>query len=394
MKSGAKRLGRLKLQFFANLEKRVTALKVEGVDVIRLDIGSPDMPPAAHILEALKSSVSAPDHHGYQAHSGTPALRQAWADMYQRLYGVKLNPEREVVPLLGSKEGIFHLTLALIDHGDSVLIPDPGYLTYTQGTMLAGGEPYYLPLFPECDYLPNLDAVPEEIAHRAKILWLNYPNNPTAATASLSFFSKAIEFARAYDLLVCHDAAYSQVAFDGYKAPSLLEVSGAKEVGVEFNTLSKSHNMAGWRVGVAVGRPQALQALFKLKTNADSGHFLPVMEASTAAMNGDQDWLKERNAVYQRRRDLLMNGLYELGLPVRTPRASLYVWAPVPEGWRSEEFTRFVLEKAHVSLTPGTVFGMHGEGYVRLSITAAEARIQEALSRLVKIREGWKHSSN
>jgi LL-diaminopimelate aminotransferase len=360
--------------FFADLERRITALKAGGADVIRLDIGSPDMPPAAHILEALSASAHAHDHHGYQAHSGTPALRQAWVDMYRRLYGVQLDPEHEVVPVLGSKEGIFHLLMALVEHGDMVLVPDPGYLTYTQGAKLAGGEPYYLPLLSERDYLPDLGAVPGEIARRAKILWLNYPNNPTTATAPLNFFDAAVEFARKYDILVCHDAAYSQVVFDGYRAPSLLQVSGAKEVGVEFNTLSKSHNMAGWRVGAAVGQTEALSTLFKLKTNADSGHFLPVMEAATVALNGDQGWLEGRNAVYQKRRDLLVDGLNALGLPVRNPRAS---------------FARSVLENAHVSLTPGTVFGANGEGYMRITITATAERIQTALSRLADIRASW-----
>jgi LL-diaminopimelate aminotransferase len=300
-----------------------------------------------------------------------------------------VDPDQEVVPLLGSKEGIFHLTVAMVDEGDVVLIPDPAYLTYTQSTLVAGGEPYYLPLLEERDYLPDLNAIPEDIARRAKLLWLNYPNNPTAATAPLEFFVEAVDFARRHELLVCHDASYSQVTFDGYRAPSMLEVPGAKEVAVEFNTLSKSYNMAGWRVGVAIGQPKAVKALFTLKTHADSGHFLPVLRAATAALEGDQDWVQERNATYQRRRDLLIQGLRAAGLPTSTPRASLYLWVPIPHPWTSVEFAGLLLEKGYVSLTPGTVFGAQGEGYLRLSITAPEERIQEALTRLVAIREIW-----
>jgi len=302
--------------------------------------------------------------------------------MYQRLYGVDLDADTDVVPLLGSKEGIFHLNLALVEEGDLVLIPDPGYLTYTQGAILSGGEPYYLPLLPEREFLPDLSAVPPAVAHQARLLWLNYPNNPTAAVAPLEFFDEAVEFARKYDLLVCHDAAYAQVAFDGYKSPSILEVPGSMEVAIEFNSLSKSHNMAGWRVGAALGNPDALRALFKVKTNADSGHFLPIIEAATAALNGDQGWLEGRNQVYHRRRDLLVAGLRSLGFAVDSPRASLYIWCPVPPEWNSSEFASELLEKSHVSLAPGVVFGPGGEGYVRLSITQPEERLAEALQRL------------
>ncbi|MGW8250796.1 MAG: aminotransferase class I/II-fold pyridoxal phosphate-dependent enzyme, partial [Anaerolineales bacterium] len=314
------------------------------------------------------------------------ALRQAWAEMYLNTYGVSLDPEREIIPLLGSKEGIFHLTMAMVDPGDIVLIPDPGYLTYTQGALLAGGEPYFLPLTAQNHYLPQLESIPDAIASRAKLLWLNYPNNPTAASATTEFFAAAIQFARKYDVLVCHDAAYNQVTFDGYQAPSLLQVPEAKEFAIEFNTLSKSHNMAGWRVGAAIGKADALRALYVLKTNADSGHFLPVLEAATAALTGDQSWLVGRNDIYRKRRDRVVNSLREMGVPVESPCASLYVWAPVPAGWSSLEFTIALLEQARVSLTPGLVFGAHGEGYVRIALTETESRIEEAMQRIAALK--------
>ncbi len=382
MKSFSQRLKKLPANFFAVLEARIAAIQSAGGDVIRLDIGSPDLPPAPPILEVLERSMKRNDSHGYQPHAGPPALRQAWAHMYQRVYGVELDARTQVVPLLGSKEGIFHLVQAWIDPGDVVLVPDPGYMTYTRATLFAGGEPYPLPLLPGRGYLPDLEAIPAPILRRAKMLWLNYPNNPTAACASLDFLSAAAAFARQHDLLLCHDAAYSQVVFDGHRAPSLLEVPEAAEIAVETNSLSKSHNLPGWRVGAALGNRQALAALFLLKTNVDSGHFLPVMEAAIAAMEGDQSWLAVRNAVYRRRRDIVMQGLCDLGLPAETPQASIYAWCPVPAGWTSLDFTTFLLEQAHVSLTPGTVFGGGGEGYVRFALTVSEERMAEAMWRI------------
>jgi LL-diaminopimelate aminotransferase len=363
-------------------------MQAAGCDVIRLDVGSPDLPPAPPIIRALSQASALPDRHGYQSYRGTAALRQAWAELYAREYGVQLQPETEIVPLLGSKEGIFHLSLALLDPGDVVLIPDPGYMTYARSALFAGGQPYFLPLLPENGYLPDLDSIPSEIARQAKILWLNYPNNPTAAVADLAFFTRAVAFAREYGLLLCHDAAYAQVTYDGFKAPSLLQAPGARQLAVEFNTLSKSHNMAGWRVGAAVGEAQALSSLYALKTNVDSGHFLPVWEAAVVALTGDQSWLLERNQVYQRRRDRLIQALHTLGLPAAIPCASLYIWCPVPAGWNCADFALDLLESAHVSLTPGTVFGPGGEGYVRLSLTAPEERLAEAMDRLANWMEG------
>jgi LL-diaminopimelate aminotransferase len=370
--------------FFAGLNVRLAALRSQGWDIIRLDEGSPDLPPAPHIIETLARAASHPDAHSYQPQRGFPELRQAWAEMYQRVYGVRVDPEREVLPLIGSKEGIVHLPLAFIDPGDVVLVPNPGYITYTRGARLAGGEPYFLPLLPEYGYLPDLNAVPHEILDRAKLLWLNYPNNPTTATASLNFFAEAVAFARHAHLIVCHDAAYAQVTFDGYRAPSLLEVPGAKDVCVEFNTLSKSHNMAGWRVAALMGNAETIKALYTLKTNFDSGHFRPVMDAAVAAMTGDQTWLQARNETYRQRRDVVIQTLHRLGLQADIPCASLYVWFSVPPGQTSVDFTARMLERAHVSLSPGSVFGSAGEGYIRLSLTAPNERIEEAMLRLEK----------
>jgi len=307
--------------------------------------------------------------------------------MYRRVFGVELDPQTEVLPLLGSKEGIFHLIQAWIDPGDVVLAPDPGYMTYVQATRFAGGEAYSMPLLAAGGYLPDLKAIPALVLSRAKMLWLNYPNNPTSAVASLEFFEQAVAFARRHGLLLCHDAAYTQVVFDGYRAPSILEIPGAKEVAVEVNSLSKSHNMAGWRLGAAVGNPKALAALFRVKSQLDSSHFLPVLQAAVTAMDGDQGWLAERNEIYRQRRDLVVSGLQAMGFQVDPPQAAIYVWCPVPSGWTSLDFVTTLLEKAHVSLTPGQVFGACGEGFVRISLTAPNGQLSEAMQRIAGLRK-------
>ena len=380
----AKRMGYFQEHFFASLSARLAALRSDGADIIRLDEGAPDLPPAPHIIETLDRAAGRPDTHSYQPQRGFAELRQAWAGMYQRVYGVTVDPELEVLPLLGSKEGIAHLPLAVVNPGEVVIAPDPGYVTYTRGARLAGGEPYLLPLRPDLEYLPDLQVIPPVILKRARLLWLNYPNNPTAATASLDFFARAVEFARRKRLILCHDAAYTQVCFDGYRAPSLLEVPGAKEVSVEFNTLSKSHNMAGWRVAAVIGNPALIEALHSLKTNIDSGHFRPVMEAAVTAMTGDQTWLQDRNEIYRTRRDVVIQALQQLEIKTSVPKASLYVWFKVPPGRTSDDFASALLERAHVSLTPGPVFGSNGEGFIRLSLTAPLEKVEEAMVRLEK----------
>jgi LL-diaminopimelate aminotransferase len=387
MSTPAARMQVLTPHYFAGLSARIAAMQALGADVIRLDEGSPDLPPPPFIIEALAEAARRPDAHSYQSHRGPQALRSAWAAMYRRLYAVELDPQSEIIPLIGSKEGIFHFVQAFIGEGDLALVPDPGYVTYTRAARFAGGEVFYFPLLPERGYLPDFTLIPESVARRARMLFLNYPNNPTAAVAASDTFAEAVAFARQYDVLLCHDAAYSQVTFDGYRAPSLLQVPGAKEVGIEFNTLSKSHNMAGWRVGAALGHPEVLKALFNLKTNLDSSHFYPILHAAAVAMTADQAWLAARNQVYQGRRDLIVACLNRLGLAALSPRGSLYVWSPVPPAFTSEAFVSAALEGAQVSFTPGTLFGQIGQGYVRIAITAPLERIEEALLRLTKWME-------
>jgi len=383
MVDSAQRIQQISPYFFAALSAKIVSLKAEGHDIICLDVGSPDLPPTPAIIEALYDSATRADTHGYQSYNGTPALREAWSEMYKRVFSVHLDPDTEIVNLLGCKEGIFHMLQATTNPGDVVLVPDPGYPTYFRGTIMAGGKPYPLPLEPSRGFTPDLSSIPAEVLEHAKTIWLNYPNNPTGATVDLDFFSRAVTFAHKNNLLLCHDAAYTQVSFNGYKAPSVLQVPGALDVAVEFNSLSKSHNMAGWRIGVAAGNPAAIKSMLAYKTNVDSGHFRPILEAATAALSCDQGWLGDRNKIYQHRRDIIVDGLKSLGVEVQNPLASMYVWCPIPEGWTSENFTSILLEEAYLSLTPGTVFGTKGEGYVRISLAASTDIIQQAIERLV-----------
>ena len=370
---------------FATLGQRIAEMQAQGIDVIRLDIGNPDLPPAPFIVEALQAAIHQPDQHGYGGYFGQPALRQAMATYYRNRFGVALDPDTQVLPLLGTKEGIFNLALAWVNPGDVVLVPDPGYPTYAAGTRIAEGEIVTLALRAENGFLPDLDAIPEPVARRARLLWLNYPNNPTAGLASLEFFERAVEFARAHGILLCHDAAYVDVTFDGYRAPSVLQVPGAAEVAVEFNSLSKSYNMAGWRVGIAAGHPAAIAALGRIKSNIDSGLFLAVQAAAAQALTGDQSWLDARNAVYRERRDLVIETLDAVGLEARVPQATLYVWVRVPSDYTSATFADHVLRKAAVSLAPGDAFGIHGEGYVRLSLGRDTAQVREAMARIKQL---------
>jgi LL-diaminopimelate aminotransferase len=367
---------------FARWAALVNAARAEGLDVIRLDIGSPDLPPEGGVVEALYQSARRPDSHGYPGYRGIPELRRAVADYYGRRFGVELDADTQVVPLIGSKEGIVNLALACLDPGDLVLVPDPGYAPYTMGTLLAGGEVVTFPLLAENDFLPDLDAIPAEVADRAVLMWLNYPNNPTGAVAGLDFFARAVSFAHEHSILLCHDAPYCDVTYGGYVAPSLLQVPGAEKVAVEFNSLSKTANMAGWRVGMAVGNAEALAALAQVKSNVDSGIFRPLQEAAVRALAADPDWLAARNATYAERIDVILDTLVEVGMEAVRPRATLYVWARVPEGWTSETFARDLLERTGVAIAPGPFFGPAGEGYVRLAVVAPMARVREAMARL------------
>lgn len=373
---------RLQPYFFAEVSAHIESLRAAGRDVIRLDIGAPDMPPAPDIVAALVSAAGRADTHGYQPYKGTPELRAAWAHWYQREFAVQIDPETQIMPLLGSKEGIFHLTQALVDDGDVVLAPDPGYPTYRRAADFAGAEIFLLPLRTANAFLPDLDAIPAEVAQRAKLMWLNYPNNPTGAVVSHEFLEHAVAFAMEHDVLLVHDAPYSHVVYDGYTSPSILQVAGATDVAVELCSLSKSHNMAGLRVGAAVGNEAAVHALYVLKTNIDTGHYLPVMEAATQALTGDQSWIADRNAVYRARRDLLVETLNTCGFSPNIPRASLYIWAGLPDGNESALFTRSLLDETGVSLAPGIAFGKNGEGFVRVALGADTARVKEACARL------------
>lgn len=378
----ADRVTNLPPYIFARLGHRIGELSSQGVDVVRLDIGSPDLPPPDSIIEAMHGSAQDPTHHGYGGFYGTPQLRQAIATYYERRFGVRLDPAKEVAPLIGSKEGIVNVALAFVDPGEVVLVPDPGYPTYTLGTLLAGGVPYRVPLLAENGFLPDLEAISEEVARSVQILWLNYPNNPVGATATLEFFERAIAFARRHQLLVCHDNPYCDVTYDDYQAPSLLQVPGAKDVALEFNSLSKTYNMAGWRVGMAVGNSVAVEALARTKTNIDSGIFRPIQDAAVLALTGDQSWLKERNEIYRERRDIVLNGLLEAGIRAEKPVAAMYIWAETPAGYTSEEFAARLLNQAGISVTPGNAFGPNGEGYLRISLGMSTERIREAMDRL------------
>ncbi len=377
----AERIAAIKPYFFADLGKRIAALKAKGVDVVRLDIGSPDLPPPGFILEAMFEAASRADMHGYTLGS-TQKFRQAVAAYYQKRFGVELDPQSEAIDLIGSKEGLFILSQVILNPGDVALVPDPGYAVYGMSTEIAGGQVEWMPLLEKNAFLPDFDAIPTSALKKAKILWLNYPNNPTGAIADLAFFERAVAFARKHNLLLAHDNPYCNVGFNGYHAPSLLQVPGAKEVAVEFNSLSKTYNMAGWRMGMAVGQPDALKYIETYKSQQDSAIFAPLMAAGEAAMLGDQSWLSERNRVYQTRRDAVIDELHRAGLRVAPPQAAFYIWAPVPGGESSMDFCVKMLNESGVSTTPGVVFGKHGEGYFRISLVADVERLRVGAQRL------------
>ncbi len=382
----AERIAPFGAYFFAQLGQRIAALRQQGVDVIRIDIGSPDLPPPEFVIEALVAEARRPDTHGYTPYGGTPAFKEAVAAYYHQRFGVTLDPQTEVLALIGSKEGLFHLAQALLNPGDLVLVPDPGYPTYRAGAKIAGAQVYFMPLEAQNGFLPDLDAIPEEVARRARLMWLNYPNNPTSAVAPRAFFEKVVAFARRYEILLAHDAPYVDVTFDGYRAPSLLEVPGAKEVAVEFNSFSKAFNMAGWRLGMMVGHPDAVRHVHVYKSQLDTSHFLPILRAGATALTHPQaeEWIRWRNSVYAERRDIILEALAQTRLTADKPRASLYVWARLPAGERdSKAFCERLLQEAGVSTTPGVVFGPHGEGYLRISLGTATEKIREAMERLV-----------
>jgi LL-diaminopimelate aminotransferase len=376
----AKRLDGVPPYLFAELERKVTAAESAGIDVISLGIGDPDLPTPPEVIEALTEAARDPRTHGYPTNHGTQELRAAAAGFYRDRFGVELDPDGEVIPVLGGKEAVAHIALACLDPGDVCLAPDPGYPPYTSGPVFAGAEVHYLPLSEENQFLPELEG-----PAAAKLLYLNYPNNPTGATAELDFFERAISFARERDLLVVHDNAYSEVAFDGYRPPSFLQAAGAKEVGVEIFSLSKGWNMTGWRAGFVAGNGEAVERYRQLKTNLDSGMSEAVQHAAAVALTDARDFPREISEVYARRRDRLGEGLRAMGLDVRPPRATPYFWVGVPEGHTSASFAELVLERASVLVSPGDAYGPSGEGFVRLSLTVPDSRLDEAVSRLESV---------
>ena len=369
---------------FAEIDKKVAAKRAAGVDVIALDIGDPDTPTPQDIVAAAEDALRHGDNHRYASYYGMPSLRRAIAAWYQRRFGVELDPDSEILPTLGSKDGISHLPFALIDPGDVVLVPSPGYPVYLTGTVMADGEAYLMPLTAAGHWLPDLDAIPGSVADRARVLWLNYPNNPTAATAPLAFYEKALAFCRRHDIVLCHDFPYSEVTYRGYRAPSVLELPGAKEVAIEFHSLSKTFNMTGWRIGMAVGNAEVLRLLGQVKTNIDSGIFPVVQHAGIAALEGPDN--HALNAVYEARQTRTLAVLREVGWnDAVAPDATFYLWLPVPDGYTSVSFAGRVLDEAAVNVTPGNGFGKHGEGYFRVSLTVPDSRLDEALERLRRL---------
>jgi LL-diaminopimelate aminotransferase len=381
----ARRIEQLPPYLFAEIDRLKKEVAARGVDIINLGIGDPDTPTPPHIVEALRRAAGAPANHRYPDYEGLPAFRAAAAAWVEGRFGVRVDPATEVVSLIGSKEGIANMAVAFVDPGDVVLVPDPGYPVYHIGTLFNGGTPHYLPLRREGGFLPDLDAVPADVARRAKLLWLNYPNNPTAAVAARTFFAEAVRFAHRHDVILCHDAAYAEIYFDGRKPPSILEAEGAREVAIEFHSLSKTYNMTGWRIGFAIGNAALIAGLGKVKTNVDSGVFQAVQEAGIAALTGDQGVVDGLRALYARRRDVLVGGLRSIGFDCTPPAGTFYVWTAVPQGLTAAATTARILEETGVVTTPGTGFGTAGEGYIRLTLTSDEARLQEAVERLRRL---------
>jgi LL-diaminopimelate aminotransferase len=376
----ARRIESLPPYLFAELDKRLQAKREAGVDVISLGVGDPDSPTPQHIVRAAQEAAEDPTTHQYPSYYGMPVLRRAIADHYARRFGVTLDPDTQVLPLIGSKEGLAHLAVAFVDPGDEVLVPDPGYPVYGIGTMLAGGTPVSTRLDAATGFLPDLDRV--AVTPRTKLLWINYPSNPTAAVAELELFERAVAFAREHDLLLAHDAAYSEMTFDGFVAPSALQAAGALEVAVEFGSVSKTHNMTGWRVGWVVGNAEAIRALSTVKTNLDSGIWNAVQLAAVAALGGDQTHVEEMRALYQKRRDVVVETFRGLGWDVEPPRGSIYVWLHTPDGEGSAHFATRLLDTTGVVVAPGTGYGEAGEGYFRVSLTVPDDRLAEAMHRI------------
>ncbi|MCY3955638.1 MAG: LL-diaminopimelate aminotransferase [Nitrospira sp.] len=383
----AERIRTLPPYLFAAIDEMKQQAVARGVDIINLGIGDPDLPTPDPILERMQKAVTDPQHHQYPSSSGMLSFRTAVAGWYQRRFNVTLDPKSEVVTLIGSKEGIGHVPMAFIDPGDVVLVPSPGYPVYPVSASFAGGMAHEMPLLKQNGFLPDLDAIPPDVARKAKLMFLNSPNNPTSVIADTAFFTRVIAFAKEHHVIVCHDAAYSEIFYDGRRPSSFLEAEGAMDVGIEFHSLSKTFNMTGWRIGFAVGRAEVIAGLSQIKSNLDSGQFQAVQEAGITALESDDRLTAGLRAIYQERRDVLVAGLRNLGLQFETPAATFYVWIEVPQGYTSASFTAHLLEKAGIVTTPGNGFGAPGEGYIRMALTTTKERLAEAVDRLKQI--GW-----
>ena len=381
----AQRIQELPPYLFAEIDRKKRAALAKGVDLIDLGIGDPDIPTPGRIIQRLTETVTKPANHRYPSSAGMMEFRQAVADWYGRRFGVTLDAATEVVSLIGSKEGVANMAVAYVDPGDVVLVPTPAYPVYEIGTKFNGGEVYFLPLRRENGFLPDLSSIPADVLKRAKMLWLNYPNNPTGAVADESFLKEAVEFARRHGIILCHDAAYTELGFDGYRAPSILQVEGAKEVAIEFHSLSKTFNMTGWRIAMAVGCPELVGTLAQVKSNVDSGVFQPVQEAAILALEHAEEFLGPIREVYQERRDAVVDGLHRAGFELPAPKATFYVWLPVPGGWTSTDFTARLLDEAGIVTTPGNGFGEPGEGFIRMTLCSPADRLREAVERLQQL---------
>jgi LL-diaminopimelate aminotransferase len=380
----SKRLEAIPPYKFQELEQQIADKRAAGIDVISLGIGDPDEPTYSYVVEAMQEAVGNPAYHQYPSNRGRDEFRAAFADFYDRRFGVEIDPASEVIPAIGAKECIYNLCFAFLDHGGVALASDPGYPVYTGGPILAGARAELLPLLPERGFAPDLDAVPAEVADQARLLFVNYPNNPTGAIVPDGFFEQVVEFARKHEILVVHDNAYSETTYDGYVAPSFLATPGAKEVGVEVFSLSKGYNMTGWRCAAILGNAEAIQTYWRLKTNVDSGLFEAIQMAGVAALQGPSEPLQRMNETYSRRRDLVVSTLREVGVEVSAPKGTIYVWAPVPESHTSTSFCELVLEEAAVVVSPGSMYGPSGEGFFRIALTTADDRIEEAVARMRK----------
>jgi len=381
----AERIKQLPPYLFKEIDQKKKEIAAKGVDIIDLGIGDPDLPTPPKIVEAMVQAIRDPANHHYPSYSGMDDFKTAIAKWYEDRFSVKLDPETEVIALIGAKEGIAHIALAFINPGDLALIPAPAYPVYNSGTLFAGGRPYLLPLLKENNYLPDLASIPEEATRTAKMIWLNYPNNPTAAVADRDFFEAVVKFAHKYQIIVCHDLTYSEIAFDEYKPMSLLEINGARDIGIEFHSLSKSFNMTGWRIGFAVGSREAIKGLGSIKSNIDSGLFQAIQVAGIEALRANKENILEIKKIYARRRDIMVKGLRDSGFKVNPPRATFYLWVPVPNSYTSVNLATRLLQEAGVVVTPGNGFGYPGEGYIRLALTKDESRLLEAIERIKNI---------